>query len=375
MRDMFGPEYVFTKEEYENYYNERFIYKDELSNIVKIMQTSNNYKILILGALGSGKTTLLHLISYYMNKKAEIISGHAFGGDNYGFLMKKDSPLLLDGLDEIQNPYGLLSFLNENKCDKLVCTSRPNFAFGEYFTHIINLNPLTQYQIELLINKLGLDIRQLHPLLASYYLMDRPITPRDILKLAIANISDSNTQDFYFKYSNFLYQYGSGIDFSSDIIQPTRILIAPSKEIIKSVTVFNDSLLRRAICDPKIMYSFSSREFEKMICELLEKQGYKVKLTKQTRDGGKDIIIVQNSILGEFCIYVECKKYDMARPISVGLVRELYGTVMAENATAGMMITTSYFTKDAKAYTEKIKHRMTLKDYNDLVQELNRISG
>ena len=46
---------------------------------------------------------------------------------------------------------------------------------------------------------------------------------------------------------------------------------------------------------------------------------------------------------------------------------------MAENATAGMMITTSYFTKDAKEYTEKIKHRLTLKDYNDLIQELNNI--
>ena len=47
---------------------------------------------------------------------------------------------------------------------------------------------------------------------------------------------------------------------------------------------------------------------------------------------------------------------------------------MVDNATAGMIITTSHFTRDAKEYTEQIKHRMTLKDYNDLVQELNRIN-
>ena len=40
-----------------------------------------------------------------------------------------------------------------------------------------------------------------------------------------------------------------------------------------------------------------------MVCELLDKQGYNVKLTKQTRDGGKDIIVVQKSVLGEFSIY------------------------------------------------------------------------
>lgn len=121
------------------------------------------------------------------------------------------------------------------------------------------------------------------------------------------------------------------------------------------------------------MLSFSPREFEEMVCGLLDKQGYKVKLTKQTRDGGKDIIVVQKSFLGEFCIYVECKKYDISRPISVGLIRELYGTVMVDNATAGMIVTTSHFTRDAKEYSAKIQHRMTLKDYNDLVQELNRL--
>lgn len=71
---------------------------------------------------------------------------------------------------------------------------------------------------------------------------------------------------------------------------------------------------------------------------------------------------------------LSAKKYDTSRPISVSLVRELYGTVMADNVTAGMIITTSHFSMDAKEYTEQIKYRMSLKDYNDLVQELNRIS-
>lgn len=375
---MFESEIISTKEQYEKYYKERFIYDKELSDIVQIMQNNDKYKILILGAPGSGKSTLLHYInpSTAHEKDMGIVYGYNFRNNNYDFLMPKDGPLLIDGLDEMQDSYRLLHFLNEKNCDRLICTSRPHISLDmSYFTHVINLNPLTTNMIEKFINKMDLDIRQLHPLLADLHINNRPITPKDILRFVIANVDDSNIQEFYSRYPYLSFQYGKGIDFSSDIIQSERKVIVPSKEIIKSVTIFDNTLLKKAVDDPRVIHSFSSREFEEMVCELLDKQGYNVKLTKQTRDGGKDIIVVQKSILGEFCIFVECKKYDTTRPISVGLVRELYGTVMAENATAGMMITTSYFTKDAKEYTEKIKHRLTLKDYNDLVQELNNING
>ena len=193
------------------------------------------------------------------------------------------------------------------------------------------------------------------------------------MSLAISYVNNSNLKEFYSQYRNLLYQYGKGIDFGSDIVLPDKDLIVPSKDIITGVTIINGSLLKRVKDNPKIIDEFSSHEFEEIVCELLDKQGYDVKLTKQTRDGGKDIIVVQKSVLGEFCIYVECKKYDKSNPISVKLVRELYGTVMADGATAGMLITTSYFTKDAKEYRNKIRYRMILKDYNDLIQEINNI--
>lgn len=225
----------------------------------------------------------------------------------------------------------------------------------------------------ILINKLGLGERFFESLMSRRFMLDKEITPKDVLSYVIGQINNSYIQDFYSQHNHFLYQYGNGVDFSSDIIYAPNEIMLPSREIITDISVVDDSLLKRAKQDPRIMLSFSPREFEEMVCELLDKQGYKVKLTKQTRDGGKDIIVVQKSFLGEFCIYVECKKYDISKPISVGLVRELYGTVMVDNVTAGMIVTTSHFTRDAKEYSTKIQHRMTLKDYNDLVQELNRL--
>lgn len=371
--NMFEPEIIFTREQYEKYYSERFIYGKELSDVFEIMKNHDSYRILILGAPGSGKTTLLYQLSHYTaNKKPiEIIRGYDIRDNIYALLNQKENPIYIDGLDEMENPYSLLNYLNENKCDKLVCTSRPNMPLDIYFTHIVTLNP-TQEQIMLLIKKLGLNNSLFHSL--TNKISGKQVTPRDILSCIVDSVHSSDIRKFHSKYSNFLYQYGNGIDFSSATIPSEDKIIVPSKNIIRGIAVVGDTLLKRAKEEPRIIHNFSPREFEEFVCELLDKQGYHVKLTKQTRDGGKDIIVVQKSILGEFCIYVECKKYDISRPISVSLVRELYGTVMVDNATAGMIITTSHFSKDAKEYTEQIKHRMTLKDYNDLVQELSRIS-
>lgn len=366
---MFESEIICTREQYENYYRERFIYTKELHDVVEIMKSHNNYRILILGYPGSGKSTLLHLISHYFSNKnpIEIVRVGAIRDNNYDLLNQNHTPLLIDGLDEADNPEDLLSFINKQNYDKLICTSRIGISMNASFTHVLRLSPLTQNQIFDFVKKLGINDKGFSSSLDNNILT----TPKEVLSHIITNIDDSNVQDFYLKYGNFLYQYGNGVDFSSDIILPENKIIVPSKDVIKNVTIINESLLKKSIENPQIIHSFSPYEFEQMVCELLDKQGYTVKLTKQTRDGGKDIIIIQKSILGEFCIYVECKKYDVSRPISVSLVQELYGTVMVDNATAGIIITTSHFTKDAKEYAEKIKHRMALKDYNDLVQELN----
>lgn len=200
------------------------------------------------------------------------------------------------------------------------------------------------------------------------------ITPRNLINAILNNVDTDRLKEFYTIFNNFLYQYRNGVDIASDIILPEKKLITPSKEIIKDVTILNETLLKKAKENPYIIHEFTPRQFEEMVCELLDKQGYDVKLTKQTRDGGKDIIAVQKSILGEFVIYVDCKKYAVHNPIRVGLVRELYGTVAADDVTAGLLVTTSYFTKDAKEYRDTIKNRMSLMDYNDLVQALNRIN-
>lgn len=173
-------------------------------------------------------------------------------------------------------------------------------------------------------------------------------------------------------------------DENATIVKNNNILIAsindnqtqfiksdpPSLEIISDIRIINNLIIDKVKWNPNDIHKLTPREFEQLAAELLEKQGYKVTLTQQTKDGGKDLIIIQKGIIGNFLIYAECKKYAPDNHIGVNLVRQLYGTVMADNATAGLMITSSYFSKDSYDFISTIKHRMNLVDFNNLSELL-----
>lgn len=133
--------------------------------------------------------------------------------------------------------------------------------------------------------------------------------------------------------------------------------------IITNVATVSDEFLKKLSDNPSLLYEMSSRGFEELVAELLSRQGYNVKLTPATRDGGKDIYIATKDSLGSFLYLVECKRFAPDRPVGVGLIRQLYGTVQAERATAGILATTSFFTKDARDFQRKIEFQISLQDY------------
>lgn len=126
---------------------------------------------------------------------------------------------------------------------------------------------------------------------------------------------------------------------------------------------------------PDRMHNLPSRRFEELVAELLVRDGMDVQLTSPQNDGGRDILAYLNTPAGEHLFYVECKRYSRANPVGVGLVRELFGVVEAERATAGLLVTTSRFTKGALRFRETLRHRMSLKDFEVLVAWLQRHSG
>ena len=105
----------------------------------------------------------------------------------------------------------------------------------------------------------------------------------------------------------------------------------------------NDSVLKFLSENPEELYKLKPREFEEVMAEIYNRLGYDVELTKKTRDGGKDIILRKSDLVGDFIYYVECKKYSSNRPLGIGLVREVLGTIITDKVNGGIIATTFFF--------------------------------
>ena len=135
------------------------------------------------------------------------------------------------------------------------------------------------------------------------------------------------------------------------------------------VSEISDELIELLAREPKLLYELPSRRFEELVAELYARRGFEVELTPSSGDGGVDVYVVRRDDLGTTLQVVQCKRHAEKHRVGVGLVRELYGTVQAENASAGILLTTSFFTRGAREFESRFQYRLSLQDYFTL-QEL-----
>jgi len=126
--------------------------------------------------------------------------------------------------------------------------------------------------------------------------------------------------------------------------------------------------------NPQRLYDMQPRAFEELVASIFRNNGFIVELTPETRDGGFDIIAVENSALTGHNMYlIECKRYARDRHVGIGVVQRLLGVVIQHQATKGIIVTTSYFSADAQRAAEHSKHSMSLRDYEAIVEWLNAL--
>ncbi|MBZ5551078.1 MAG: restriction endonuclease [Acidobacteriia bacterium] len=126
-------------------------------------------------------------------------------------------------------------------------------------------------------------------------------------------------------------------------------------------------LLTNLSTHPERMYELNPRRFEELVAAILSDLGYVVQLTAQGADGGIDIIATQKTGVGEVLLLVDCKRYSPPKKVGVEIVRSLFGIGEQRRATMTMLATTSYFTAPAQVFQRTLRHRLALKDYDDLV--------
>jgi len=143
-------------------------------------------------------------------------------------------------------------------------------------------------------------------------------------------------------------------------VEPSAPIPQPIVEAVSNVNTEIIEMLRR---DPDRFYSLSPRKFEEIVADLLSQLGYAIELTPASGDGGFDMYAARNDGLGRFLYLVECKRYTPPSKVGVGVVRSLYGVVQQKRANAGIVATTSFFTKGAEALQQELAHQMQLRDY------------
>jgi HJR/Mrr/RecB family endonuclease len=119
------------------------------------------------------------------------------------------------------------------------------------------------------------------------------------------------------------------------------------------------------------VYSLSPRRFELLVGDVFKNQGFQVEVTRSSKDGGYDLILLNDS---SYQTIVEVKCYKQR--VGVELVRQLRGVQLRENAKSAVLVTASSFTRgavlEAKAATpNEYGFELQLIDANDILKLLD----
>jgi len=98
----------------------------------------------------------------------------------------------------------------------------------------------------------------------------------------------------------------------------------------------------------RMLHELHWRDFELLVGELLEREGWSVFVTRGSRDGGIDIIAEKvDPIIGQLKALWQAKKYSPSRKVRLCEVRELSALRTTEMATKALVVTTSRLTRGA----------------------------
>jgi len=142
-----------------------------------------------------------------------------------------------------------------------------------------------------------------------------------------------------------------------------------SKPLILDI---NKELLKYIAKHPGALYDISPRKFEELIADILKDMGFDVELTKMTRDGGRDIVAHIKNQLTSMLMFVECKHYAKDRPVGVDIIRQVVGVKELYKPNKSIIVTSSFFSKDAHKERNLIESQLDLKDYKDIKNWLGK---
>lgn len=340
--------------------------------------------VAIVGAPGIGKTSLAHVFA----KRHEgefpggVFSGGPMWAESSAELLhrllggrKQGSTLLVlndaDALDDRE--IGVLRDLTSADASlRLLVTSRRELSLGgEYRT--IRLTGLDHSELQQLFElRSAVSDGRLAPELVERLFTIGGGNPA-FASFALGAVKTGLVQTWNELFSRLREFTVPGI-LGPDGLPATRESPA-FRQVVLDITSTNEIVIELLKKQPDLAWSLPPRKFEEIVAELLSKQGYDVELTPASGDGGFDMYAAKKEGLGRFLYLVECKRYRPPNKVGVEIVRSLHGVIQAKRATAGAIVTTSFFTGGAKEYQQALQYQLHLHDYLVLQHWISEFPG
>jgi restriction system protein len=118
-------------------------------------------------------------------------------------------------------------------------------------------------------------------------------------------------------------------------VKPIREYFMIDKRFVKDTDI-----LSQITYSPNLM-DLDPFEFENLVSNLFTKMGLETKQTRTTRDGGVDAIAFDTRPIIGGKLVIQAKRYK--NTVGVSAVRDLYGTMLNEGASKGILVTTSTY--------------------------------
>ncbi len=144
-----------------------------------------------------------------------------------------------------------------------------------------------------------------------------------------------------------LRNLGAQVSSRPEELQPVKPIVEfnmVDKRFIEQGDVLSELEARPNLMD------LTPSEFENLVSNLFSKMGLETKLTRASKDGGVDAVAFDpRPILGGKVV-IQAKRYR--NTVGVSAVRDLFGTMMNEGASKGIIVATSSYGPDAYNFSK-----------------------
>lgn len=159
-----------------------------------------------------------------------------------------------------------------------------------------------------------------------------------------------------------------------DLLEQSRRIITPEEFLSGVAHLITDPRVIRSLCDhPSDLYTLSPRDFEELVAHLLEELGYRARLDPRGADGGVDVFAERDQDTGPELVLVQCKRFSADRKVTQPIVKQLKTDVSDRQASRGLVVTTSTFTRPALDYIHEYRYRLSGADIEKLREWLEKV--